>query len=297
LIFCAMAAALVHLAGRKDVARAPLLTGVSLVLIALFPLLAGMMPKLHVLPVDSVRYEGSGFSGAKVIFGIWVVGFALMMLRLFAGIIALERWRSMSQTSGCTGDIEIRMLHGIKGPVAAGIFRKVVFVPESWTLWSAENQRIALHHETAHHRRRDPLWRFLAGIACAVHWFNPLVWWMARRLAIQCELACDAAVIDRGAKPSEYAKLLCDFAEETHHQGCAVAMAAKSTLEVRVRRMMQAHDRRGMAGVSMLVAIMVALAALLASLGSRPFVNETVSPEEVRLRWSADPFPGGNGAE
>ena len=292
LIFSVMAAALVHLAGRKDVARDPLLTGVSLVLLGLFPLLCCMMPKLHVLSVDSVRYEGPGFSASSVIFGIWAVGFVLMLLRVMAGLVALEGWRAKSRRIGSEGNIEVRMLHGIKGPVAAGVFRQVVFVPESWSSWTNENQRIAMLHEMAHHHRRDPLWRLLAGIACAVHWFNPLVWWMARRLAIQCEFACDEAVIDRGARPMDYATLLCDFAEESNPRGCAVAMAGKSTLEVRVRRLMQNRDRRGMAGVSLLVCTMVTGALLLASLGTRQLAPAAVSPEEVRLRWSADPFPG-----
>lgn len=287
-----MAAALVRLAGRKDAARDPFLTAASLVLMTVFPLLAVVMPKIHVLPVGSVGAVEAGFSSQRVFLGIWVAGFAVMILRLIMNVTALAGWCGRSRLLERVMSIEIRELRGIKGPVAAGVFRRVVFVPESWNSWSQGNRRIALDHELAHHQRRDPLWRLFAEIACAVHWFNPLVWWMARRLVIQCEFACDARVLRNGVNPADYAALLCDLAEDHDPGGCAMAMAARPTLEPRVRRLFESRKSNGTAGVTLWVAVAMACASLLASVGSRSAAGAPIAQEEIRTRWSADPFPG-----
>ena len=50
--------------------------------------------------------------------------------------------------------------------------------------------RIAvLLHELAHVRHHDCLAQIVAQLACAPHWFNPLVWLCARRVRGERELA------------------------------------------------------------------------------------------------------------
>jgi beta-lactamase regulating signal transducer with metallopeptidase domain len=57
--------------------------------------------------------------------------------------------------------------------------------------------RHALLHELAHVRRWDGTTRLLARVATAVHWFNPVAWYALGKLEAECELACDAAVLER----------------------------------------------------------------------------------------------------
>ena len=47
--------------------------------------------------------------------------------------------------------------------------------------------------------------QLLAQIACALHWFNPLVWFAAWRLGLERERACDDLVLASGVRPSAYA--------------------------------------------------------------------------------------------
>lgn len=295
LLFSLLASALVRFAGRKDPARDPFLTGASLVLMAVVPLMAATLPKLRVLPIHSASAADVGFSLMPVLSGICLAGFLVMLARLVGNAALLSGWFGKSTLVARIGKIELRELPGIKSPVAAGVFRPVVFVPDSWASWSAENRKLALDHEMAHHRRHDPLWRLLAEISCCANWFNPLVWWMARRFAIQCEFACDGEVLRNGVAPADYAALLCDLAENDRPGGIALAMAGRSSLEARVRRLMTARSQPGMGGVTSLVVLTMAIAALLALLGAKPADRAAISPDEIRMRWAADPFPAESG--
>jgi beta-lactamase regulating signal transducer with metallopeptidase domain len=61
--------------------------------------------------------------------------------------------------------------------------------------FSAEEQGLVLAHEATHLAHRDNAWNLLAAVLCALHWFNPLLWWAARAWRRDQELSCDAAVL------------------------------------------------------------------------------------------------------
>lgn len=294
LLFSAIATALVFLAGRGDKARDPRLTVVALSLLALFPLLVVWVPKADVLSAASNVTGGDGFPWMKFLYPVWAAGSLVTVLRLGLAARVISNWRNRSILLDRIDGVEIRRLPGLKGPVAAGVVRPVVFVPAAWDSWSDDARSIVLEHELAHHRRRDPLWRWVAGIACAVSGCNPLVIWMDRRLTLQCEFACDARVLENGVPVAEYAKLLCDFAEDRPSRGLVLAMAGRSSLESRVRRLVGPRKPQGGAGLLALIALSVISAGVLASLGAARQAEAVVSKGEVDLRWSANPFPGEN---
>lgn len=292
LTFSGVAALLVFLAGRKDTARDPRLTMLALALLAVFPVLLAVLPKFAVLPAGVAAGDPYGFPWMDALPLLWGAGFLTMSLRLLVSALGISKWRRCSLFLDRVDGVEIRQLPGLKGPVAAGVIRPVVFVPEEWNGWSDETRRIVLDHELAHHRRRDPLWRWIAGIACAVNGGNPLVIWMVRRLTVQCEFACDAMVLEKGVPVRAYANLLCDFAEARPHSGPVLAIAARSTLESRVRRLLNPRPPQGVSGLVMLFALVLTLAAALPMLGPEKLAPALISRDEVRLRWAADPFPG-----
>ena len=85
-------------------------------------------------------------------------------------------------------------------PMLLGLFRPCVVLPS--TAVSEEEFRHTVLHELIHYRRRDLLYKWLVQVTVCVHWFNPLVWRMAREIDRACELACDEAVL-RLLEPEE----------------------------------------------------------------------------------------------
>ncbi|MCL2589088.1 MAG: M56 family metallopeptidase, partial [Oscillospiraceae bacterium] len=78
-------------------------------------------------------------------------------------------------------------------PMLIGVFRPTIVLPKK--AYSNEQLQSILLHELAHMRRFDVLVKWLTLLACAVHWFNPLVWVARREIDRACELSCDETVI------------------------------------------------------------------------------------------------------
>jgi beta-lactamase regulating signal transducer with metallopeptidase domain len=290
IAFSIVSAAAVWLAGRRDAARDPRLTLLALCLLAGFPALF-FLPAAEVLPAGEYKPVPPWIS--QWLPWIWGAGVLLAAVRLVVALALLCRWRLTSKRIEMRENIEVRMLAGLSGPVAAGILKPVIFLPESWRTWTPEAREAVLAHESKHHQRRDPLWRAVGAAACALHWFNPLVWWMARRLADQCEFATDEAVLAEGMSPARYANVLCDLAASERSPATALAMAHESGLEARVRRMFSPSAKTSKTVLVSLIALTVSSAFGLAIIKrADPPAQPAIPMDELRLRLSADPFPG-----
>jgi len=293
IVFPLLAAAAVWLAGRRDASRDPRLTTLALALLAIAPLFL-LLPKIPLLPAPALAEApvGTPVLPVWIVPTLWLTGFLLGMTKLALSAIGLIRWRKHSTFMETTTDgVEIRGLDRLSGPVAAGVFRKTIFVPTGWAQWDDSTRETVLLHELAHHRRHDPLVRWIAAVAVAVHWFNPLVHWMNRRLALQCEHACDRRVIDTGIRADRYAEMLCRFAARGRMNASGLAMAETSSLEARVRHLMSPRVSRGFFTLAALASLVIWGGFLLPLLGRKPAPANAPDQAEVELRLSANPFP------
>lgn len=73
-----------------------------------------------------------------------------------------------------------------------GLIRPRIYLP---TGLQPEQTDCVLAHERVHIRRHDNLFQFLAFLALAIHWFNPLVWISYRLMSEDMEMSCDEAVL------------------------------------------------------------------------------------------------------
>ena len=294
LAFTLIAALIVYLAGRRDSARDPRLTIGLLIVSGAFPLLVAMLPKCEVLPATApAALETKDASWGVWLIGIWSVGFLWQLLRLGIASIKLESWKRRSAALERIEGIPILRCGRIDSPVAAGIWNPVILVPPTWHEWSESCRHSVVQHELEHHQRHDPLWRLLAALTCAVHWYHPLVHWMSKRYIMQSEFACDTAVLRAGIEPKSYARTLCDVATRLTLAPTAVAMAQHHSLDKRVRRLLRPPSGNSRLIPLLSLALLATLtASALAILGRKPVVINTVPREEVELRLSANPFPG-----
>ena len=290
ILFSLIAGGLVLLAGRKDAARDPKLTFTLLMLMAVIPLISHFLPRIEILPLETTNKGPSIFPWMKFLTVIWASGFLFCIARLAWASLGLRLWKMRATELEVIGGVAVLELAELRGPVAAGIFRKAIYVPAAWKSWPEDQRKMVLAHELAHHRRRDPLWRLCAELARAALWYHPLAHWMVKRFTLQCEYACDESVVQQGTDAKRYASLLCDFAEDRAGSPLALAMANSSSLEKRVNRMFQPSRHRGLLTFAAFGAFGTISACALAMLANQP--APAVEQSEIQLRLTANPFPG-----
>ncbi|HKP75395.1 MAG TPA: M56 family metallopeptidase, partial [Longimicrobiaceae bacterium] len=170
------------------------------------------------LPSRRVVLGGLWLAGALASLGTLLLALArVRLLAASAREMDDEAWRrACARIAGELGVAQpVRVLASsrVVTPMAGGILRPTVFVPETAAGWSEELRDVVLAHEIAHLASRDPLRHLVARLAFTLYWFHPLAWLAARRAIAACEQACDEAVLALGIRPSTYAGALLHFAD------------------------------------------------------------------------------------
>ena len=94
---------------------------------------------------------------------------------------------------GMNFPLPIYIVAGLPSPCLYG---KAIYITPEMTV---NEQRLThmLTHEYCHYRQGDLLWSVLRCLCIVCYWWNPLVWMAARLSKLDCELACDEAVLRR----------------------------------------------------------------------------------------------------
>ncbi len=175
-------------------------------------------------------------------------------------------------------------------PMVWGLFRPVLLLPAGAARWPGPRLEAVVLHELAHVRRRDALTQFLAELARAVHWFNPLVWLAARRLYLEREHACDDIVLNAGTRASDYAGELLDLVRSLRTTRAtalaAIAMARPSQLKVRLHAVLdEARSRRTLSRAFATLAALITLLLALPLAALRPFTAQAKTTDIPLLQF------------
>jgi len=254
--------------------------------------------------VNSERLAPStstGRSPAEWLFVIWAVGFLFFLVRLWHGAVLARRVvsgaRRLDSPDWTHPLIEAadrisvsrlpRLLTNdrVPMPVVCGVFKPAIVVPAEARYWSDRRRRAVLCHELGHIRRLDLPANLLGRLACAFHWFNPLVWFAARKLRAESERACDDFVLGVGTRPSEYADHLLQIVGGAKHAqapSVAIPMAQRSEFEGRMLAILDQDLRREPASAGHLAGVAVLASLLLlpvAAMTPVPAQDHTHSPD------------------
>jgi uncharacterized protein (TIGR03435 family) len=226
---------------------------------------------------------------------LYVLGVAVLLLRLAAqrwSIARITRRATAVTDTGWTRLVEdgasrlavhrqVSVRRGLDHtmPMAVGIRRPSILVPAEADDWPADRRQAIVLHELAHVARHDCLIQTLAAIACAIYWVHPGVWWVARRLRVERELACDDRVLSAGAPAHDYAGHLLEIAYALNSDvapALAVTMAAPRQLEGRLHALLDDQQPRTPPRLRSRIAAGTAMAIIVVTFagvtidGSRP---------------------------
>jgi len=174
---------------------------------------------------------------APMLLAVWLGGailwFGWQMIRYRAFLArAMRDARPLTRECG----IDVLLSDHVDGPVAAGVFKRRIFLPGDFmSRYSAEERRLALVHEAAHHDRFDVQANLLGLAVLALHWWNPLAHRAYRAFRSDQELACDATVL-ADARPGDrmaYGSAMLKSAS-ARMPGVACALSHKAQLKQRI---------------------------------------------------------------
>ncbi|MGH9311394.1 MAG: M56 family metallopeptidase [Vicinamibacterales bacterium] len=259
-------------------------------------------------PHDASRSPFSLPSWTSLALSVWAGGAVLLLI---AGSLELWRVRRIVRTGlpwielhnrvsmlaaegGVRRGVDALRHEDVVAPFVWGVWRPTIVLPATAGEWRDADLERALVHEIEHVRRSDWAVQFAARLICASYWVHPLVWVAWRRLCLEAERACDDAVVQR-AERADYAEQLVSMAGRMSSANAqpVLGMANRSDLARRVTALLDAHQRRGRAGV--VAASCAVTAAVLAGLAVAPMravaasVGSTAIGESAPAEQRAEP--------
>jgi uncharacterized protein YjbI with pentapeptide repeats/beta-lactamase regulating signal transducer with metallopeptidase domain len=196
---------------------------------------------------------------AAAIVGLWALAALALLVRLAVALFRLEKLkhdalplgmeyretlRQWTSVSAREGDVRICVTDGIDVPVAVGLFDAMVLLPQHLldTLEASEIDQISLH-ELAHLLRHDDWTNGFQRVVSALLFFNPAVWFIARQMDIEREVACDDYVLELTGAVRPYAFCLTKMAEMTAwpHQPLAApgVFVTRKNISIRIERLLR----------------------------------------------------------
>lgn len=262
----------------------------------------------------AARLTDTASSAAMI---VWLIGAAVVMLRNALAHLGLMRWVRQARpdlspawegtlrrvTSDAALRRPLRVLESdhTTSPCTFGLMRPVILLPAAGAWWPEAQRQFTLLHELAHVRRLDYLTTQIASLACAVHWFNPLVWFAAIQARKLQEQACDDEVLNAGGTPSDYAQFLVSIAGGARRLSpafpAAIGMLQRSLLHGRVTAILDASTTRlplsrvafvvALAPLACLTFFLATLSAAAMPVAMQPGVPVAASFSSVELRNGA----------
>jgi beta-lactamase regulating signal transducer with metallopeptidase domain len=163
-----------------------------------------------------------------------VVGIILGLLQLAGGLLSVRAYRRSSRPLvdkqlgelldclcaelSLASPIELRESEHLATAATVGWTKPVILLPPTWQSWSTDQQTAVLAHELAHVASGDFFACVLAQLGVALHFYHPLVHWLAARLRLEQELAADATAAQIAGGPKAYLQSLAELALHTTEQ-------------------------------------------------------------------------------
>ena len=214
-------------------------------------------------PTGLMVFPGRAWDGILPLgVGLWLLGVAMMSLRLASGWAWLQWLRRRPDTVPASDDIQLRLLRlcqrmklasnirillceKVSGPTVMGWLRPVILLPSAALLGMPPDQmELVLAHELAHILRHDFAINLLQSCVEVLLFYHPAVWWVSAKIRQERELCCDDLAVRMTGDALDYAaaltrlEALCRPPIPPRHAARALALGATGgSFMHRIRRL------------------------------------------------------------
>ncbi|GIO68855.1 M56 family metallopeptidase [Paenibacillus cookii] len=229
---------------------------------------------------DGPHQAAGTWSLKHALMGIWLLGSAVMLLRLVAvnihfssklrkfsepaaaaDVQALERAK---QTMGMRRRIRLSYSAVVATPTLFGLFRPRLIMPAGGRGLHEKQLHHIYLHELSHVKRADIFVNWLMHLLLAIHWFNPVLWYALYKMREDQELSADALALSRidPQQVPEYGHTIITLLERSRLRaqipGAAGLSGSKQQLKRRIL-MIKNFKRKSLGWTMAGLALMVAL--------------------------------------
>ena len=94
---------------------------------------------------------------------------------------------------GVSKQLNLYVCPCIGSPMMIGFIKPCILLPHANL--DKDDLRFILKHELVHLKRKDLYYKVFVLLAAAIHWFNPIVYLLAKAIDTLCEISCDAETV------------------------------------------------------------------------------------------------------
>jgi beta-lactamase regulating signal transducer with metallopeptidase domain len=251
--------------------------------------------------------ESAAPAGSDIAMVIWSIGALFFLMRLAgahvrvvrqrrrARPVAATEWKvllcQIAQESGVKRMPELLESPDIVIPVVCGTSRCAILLPVGAASWPETRREAVLLHEMAHIRRYDLVVEHVVSAAGILFWFNPLVRMSVAFLRLECERACDDAVLCAGVIPTSYVRELVSLLRTARRApftaAASVGLFSTSHIETRMLalldpRLPRLESSRGVRSAAVVALLVVAPLLAAASPRARGIPASTTPVQPAR---------------
>lgn len=231
---------------------------------------------------------GHAANGIAVLYSLTALA---LLCRFAANMLWMWRIRRNARVlnESWTSGLNVRVSTRLPGPATFG---STVILPEEFANWGARKLTAVLAHERSHVRHGDCYVLWLSKLHTSLFWFNPLAWWMQRRLAMLSEITSDEAAAAALGDPPAYAEILLEFAQQRSASIAATAMA-RPDISSRIERILSGIAPSPVPNLSrralLVTALLPAIAAAASPLQSSSEASAASAPNAGPPRVTSFP--------
>ncbi len=166
---------------------------------------------VYVRPATTVKNENEKTIPITLVLGtVWVVvAVAIFSYQIISHHLFFRRINRFNHTltdtetqeilarvcreMGITQKVDVFYNGRIQSPLLVGFFKPRILLPKFPN--KTQDVEMILRHELMHFKRHDIWYKLLVRAALSMHWFNPLIWIMAKVADEDLEKACDEDVV------------------------------------------------------------------------------------------------------
>lgn len=207
--------------------------------------------------------------------GIWFVGVIAFILTFLSGIRKISKKNSRREyrderlssiLEKCKADLEIKRKIKIilqdykKIPSIFGIFNPVILIKKDLLNESDETIQYIFLHELSHYKRKDILFNFCLLLVLSIHWFNPIVWFLFKKIRQDMEIGADELASKKLNKEEkkQYGMVLINLLRNSMQENYTASMLCMSdTGKNMERRILMIKGKTKSIVLSVLVVVIV----------------------------------------